>query len=240
MHEAELVIEDLTLPEVEERWGISRNAVKSRAKALGVQLIRKSSTCTVWPGDQLEKGDALHHHLQMGGTMKDFAGSATTGSSDGMTPQASPAQESAPSSAITPSGDSSQMMALAAALAQALPQHPQAPQPRVSPLTRARELAAIEREELLLTADEMSEVLGMGVDKDLDGQERFGYVFKRFPTVGQTKWVWTCRRADGSGRTAIGGSTSAHAISGSTDMGFAASNSMINVTPGVELPGFFR
>ena len=55
---------DLTLGDCADRWQISRNAIKSRAHALGVELRRESSTRTVWPGEHLDLGDALHKHLQ--------------------------------------------------------------------------------------------------------------------------------------------------------------------------------
>jgi hypothetical protein len=55
---------DLTLGDCRDRWSISNNAVKSRAVALGVELRRESSTCTVWPGEHLRLGDELHQHLQ--------------------------------------------------------------------------------------------------------------------------------------------------------------------------------
>jgi predicted DNA-binding transcriptional regulator AlpA len=65
---------DLTLAQCCERWKVkSRNAVKARAKALGVELEVVSSTCTIWPGEHVALGDALAEHLKTrGNTLADF------------------------------------------------------------------------------------------------------------------------------------------------------------------------
>jgi predicted DNA-binding transcriptional regulator AlpA len=65
---------DLTLPQCCERWGVkSRNSVKARARALGVDLIAVSRQCTVWPGEHVGLGDALAEHLKTrGNTLADF------------------------------------------------------------------------------------------------------------------------------------------------------------------------
>ena len=70
---------DLTLGECCERWGVSsRNSVKARAAALGVELRRESSTRTVWPAEHLALGDELAEHLKKpGGTLANFGRSLT-------------------------------------------------------------------------------------------------------------------------------------------------------------------
>ena len=67
---------DLTLAEAGERWGVSsRNSVKARAAALGVELRRESSTRTVWPAEAVALGDQLAEHLKRpGGTLANFPG----------------------------------------------------------------------------------------------------------------------------------------------------------------------
>lgn len=243
IQEAELVVDDLSLPEIEQRWGINRTSVKNRAKALGVQLIRESSTRTVWPGDQLALGDAYHHHLKTGGTTKTFntADTADTGSSAD-TPKQLPQKASAPNSAITVNGADSQMLALATALATAMRE--QQPTPVADPLSRARQLREMDREGLLLTGPELSQVLGIEVDSSLHQQERFGYRFTRQATKGKNKWVWCCHRAGNSAATALSANTgnSAGTASSWTPMGGEqmAARQMIDVTPKVELPGFFH
>ena len=68
----EAIPADESVRELEARWGISRNALKARAKALGVELIRIISKQTVWPGAFLGLGDQLHHHLQSSRPMAEF------------------------------------------------------------------------------------------------------------------------------------------------------------------------
>ncbi|MCP9832801.1 MULTISPECIES: hypothetical protein [unclassified Cyanobium] len=65
---------DLSIRDLEKRWGISRNGLKARARALGVDLIRVSSTLTTWPGAYVELGERLHDHLQSGQPMGTFPG----------------------------------------------------------------------------------------------------------------------------------------------------------------------
>jgi len=73
-HEAEPLPADVPLRELEARWKLSRNGLKARARALGVELRRVSSTLTVWPGDYVELGDRLHEHLAAGNPMGTFPG----------------------------------------------------------------------------------------------------------------------------------------------------------------------
>jgi hypothetical protein len=143
---------DLTLQECCDRWGVSsRNSVKARAAALGVELRRESSTRTVWPRDDVPLGDELHQHLEAGGTMRDFPGAL---------PKASTLATSKPA-AVTPAGGSSDAMVMA--MLQLLQQQTQAAPP--APLARARALAAAADERLPLTNIELAELLGMDADE---------------------------------------------------------------------------
>jgi hypothetical protein len=65
---------DLTLLECCKRWGVnSSEAIKIRASALGVELLRESPTRTVWPAEHLPLGDELAEHLKTpGGTLANF------------------------------------------------------------------------------------------------------------------------------------------------------------------------
>ena len=83
---------DLTLAEAGVRWGVSsRYSVKAQAAALGVELRRESSTCTVWPAEYVALGDRLAEHLKNGGTLASFGPSVTaaTDGSDGVSQTAS-------------------------------------------------------------------------------------------------------------------------------------------------------
>ena len=67
----------ISLPELEQRWSISRNALKARAQMLDIELIKISSTCTLWPHDSIAIGDALNAHLKGGNSSKSFYGSSS-------------------------------------------------------------------------------------------------------------------------------------------------------------------
>lgn len=129
---------ELTLGECCARWGVSsRNTIKARAAALGVELDQQSSTRTVWPAEHLALGDALDDHLQAGGSLKDYSGPSltprtdSTDSTDAMALTPSKASRKASVTAPTDGSD-----ALARALLRALP-----PSPPPDPLAVARGLA---------------------------------------------------------------------------------------------------
>jgi hypothetical protein len=178
--ELEEVQPDQSIADLERRWGISRNALKARAKALGVELIRKGPTLTVWPGDRVGDGDRLHEHCKAGGAMATFPGAVS------VTPQAS---SDSSQLAVTPQGvtDGSQLAVLAAALAGAMPQPP------ADPLQRARGLAEAADAGLVLTATDLAALLGHGVTSWRDGHLAYGYRFARHQQGRQV--LWTVGRA---------------------------------------------
>lgn len=146
---------DLTLQECCERWGVSsRNSVKARAAALGVELRRESSTRTVWPREDVPLGDELHEHLQSGGTLRDFPGAL---------PQpAKPAAITAPRDAsVMAAGGGSDAIALA--LMQMLQQ--QSLPAGSGPLARAKAMAEAADERLPLTTAELAELVGLEAEE---------------------------------------------------------------------------
>ncbi|MEY3964104.1 MAG: hypothetical protein RLZZ106_1359 [Cyanobacteriota bacterium] len=206
---------DLTLQECCERWGVSsRNSVKARAAALGVELRRESSTRTVWPREDIPLGDELHEHIQTGGTLKDFPGAL---------PQpAKPAPIAAPqASALTPAGGASDAIALA--LLQVLQQQ-QAP-PQAGPLARARAMAEAADERLPLTTPELAELVGL--DQEEVGRLKAGTVLYGFrlqrvgptPRKGQPdRRAWLLGRVDAAeeGDDAVGAVTPVPALTGTS------------------------
>ena len=74
---ATIEAQGVPLPELEKRWSITRNALKSRAQMLGIDLIQVSSTCTLWPHVHIPVGDALNAHLKSGKASKTFYGSSS-------------------------------------------------------------------------------------------------------------------------------------------------------------------
>lgn len=161
---------DLTLAEAGERWGVSsRNSVKARAAALGVELRRESSTRTVWPAEFVPLGDQLAEHLQAGGTLASFPGSvpsltAATDSSDGVSQTAPMApgdgskgpRRSAGLSVTAPTAGSDGLAALAQLAAALAP-----PPPPADPLAVARGLADAADLGAWLSGQELAQLLGV-------------------------------------------------------------------------------
>ena len=176
---------DVSIRELEQEWGISRNALKQRAKKLGVQLKPISSTLTVWPGEYVELGHQLHEHLSTGEPMGTFPGIAPS--------EASVPSALAPTAAITASNEIA-LTALAAAITDAVTETKTA-----DPLVPARLLKKAAELDVPLTQKELSAVLGR---KELrpqnDGDEvRPGYFIHRQLHKGKTFWTVSCP-ADGT------------------------------------------
>jgi hypothetical protein len=161
---------DLTLAEAGDRWGVSsRNSVKARAAALGVELRRESSTRTVWPAEFVPLGDRLAEHLQHGGTLASFPGAkpslpAPTDSSDGVS-QTAPMvpgdgskgpRRSAGLSVTAPTAGSDGLAALAQLAAALSP-----PPPPADPLAVARGLAEAAELGAWLSGQELAQLLGV-------------------------------------------------------------------------------
>ena len=62
----------VSMKELRDRWGLSANALKARAKALGIELLRPSGNSSYWPGDKVELGEQLHQWLADGHAMSLF------------------------------------------------------------------------------------------------------------------------------------------------------------------------
>jgi hypothetical protein len=140
----------------------SRNSVKARAAALGVELRRESSTRTVWPAEWLPLGDELQEHLSGGGKLADFPGSVTApaGGSDGTTQEAQPlAPRSAGLSVTAPAGSSDALAALAALAQLAAAITPPPPPP--DPLSVARGLVEAAELGAWLSVAELARLLGV-------------------------------------------------------------------------------
>jgi hypothetical protein len=190
------------LRELEQRWKLSRNGLKARARALGVELERVSSTLTLWPGDFVELGDRLNDHLKAGQPMGTFPGLAPAGSAGSAIKKASAA----------PAPD-----ALAVAIAQAVAATAVSlpGSASVDPLRRARALAEAADNALVLTSDELSALGVRGVDRFADGDEAYGYRFHKHQQRGRT--LWTLARTIGK----AAGTASATALTASRPVGFA-------------------
>jgi hypothetical protein len=183
---------DLTLQECCERWGVSsRNSVKARAAALGVELRRESSTRTVWPRDEVPLGDELDQHLKTGGTLRDFPGALPQPQQ-----QARPLAANPSLPAVT-AGSDAMAMAMLQLLQQQAPQQPSA-------LARARGMAAAADERLPLTTAELAELVGIDAE-ELEtikaGSSLYGFRLKRVGNAPRKKGApdrraWLLERFD--------------------------------------------
>ena len=180
--ELEEIQPDVSIAELERRWGISRNALKARAKALGIDLQRKGPTLTTWPGDRVSDGDRLDEHCRAKGSLASFPGAVS------VTPQAG---SDSSQLAVTPAvSDGSQLAVLAAAVVAAMPAAP------VDPLRRAKAIAEAAELKVALSSPELAEVLGMSpatVSSWADGHSpRPGFTLRR-EKAGAAVW-WTVER----------------------------------------------
>jgi len=156
--EALEALPDLTLAECCERWGVaSRNAIKARAKALGVELRRESSTRTVWPSEHLALGDELAEHLKTPrGTLANFGRSLTptADGSDGSFPLAPAPSKGRPVASLTPPTDGTDGLMALAQMALAL-------RPPADPLAVPRALQEASEMGAWLSNRELADLLGM-------------------------------------------------------------------------------
>ena len=183
--ELEEIQPDVSIAELERRWGISRNALKARAKALGIDLQRKGPTLTTWPGDRVSDGDRLNEHCRAKGSLASFPGAVS------VTPQAG---SDSSQLAVTPAvSDGSQLAVLAAAVVAAMPAAP------VDPLRRAKAIAEAAELKVALSSPELAEVLGMSpatVSSWADGHSpRPGFTLRR-EKAGAAVWWRVERQSD--------------------------------------------
>ena len=195
---------DISIRDLEQRWGLSRNGLKARAKALGVELIRVSSTCTVWPADYIDVGDRLHEHLSAGNPLGTFPGLAPDRT-----------DTTTASSAITKKEQD--VAALVAAVASAVVQQQTEPS---DPLRRAKGLAEAADHQLVLTTDELVALGVKGVDGFADGDEAFGYRFSKHRQRNRT--LWTVERSIGGKTLKQFGDAVGQKVEGGRQVGFAA------------------
>jgi hypothetical protein len=156
--EALKALPDLTLADCCERWGVaSRNAIKARAKALGVELRRESSTRTVWPAEHLPLGDELAEHLKAPrGTLANFGRSLTppADGSDGASPLAPAPSKARPVASLTAPTDSTDGLMAMAQMAMAL-------RPPSDPLAVPRALQEASEMGAWLSSRELADLLSM-------------------------------------------------------------------------------
>lgn len=151
---------DVNINDLEKEWGLSRNGIKNRAKALGVQLLRPSHHETCWPAEYLEAGRDLDRWVKSGKPLAEHPGIRAEAS---VTP-------------VAPSPQASDLVALLEAV-KVISQSPAV----ADPLAVAQGLRAAVDNELTLTGPEMATLLGKKSmhTKDDGSEPRPGYVIQR-------------------------------------------------------------
>ena len=211
---------DVSIRELEQTWGCSRNGLKARAKRLGVELKRVSSTLTVWPGEWLDLGEQLNDHLEAGQPMELFPG---------LKPVAP---------AVVPSRQDNATSSLAinetAGLAAVVTAVRDATTPPADPLRTARLLAEAADLGVTLSGAELADVLRLSpksIARWGDGHSpRPGIVLNRQEVSGRVWWI--VRRAEGGGSARL--MPSRQQDGGGRSVGFATA---MDVTATVLEPG---
>jgi hypothetical protein len=170
---------DVSIKDLEARWGLSRNGLKARARALGVELKRVSSTLTTWPGDFVELGDRLDDHIKGGQPTGTFPGLAPITDGTDTTEKA-----------ITKRDVSPEVLASAIATAMAASFLPATSS---DPMKRAKALAEAADAALVLTTDELVALGVKGVEGFADGDCAYGYSFHKHNQ--RNRVLWTIERA---------------------------------------------
>lgn len=201
--DADVSLPGVPLRDIEQRWGLSRNGLKARARALGVELERVSSTLTLWPGEYVELGDQLDAHIKSGQPMGTFPGLAPAGSA---ITKAAPTAPAAPS----PLADAAVADALRAFF---VPSNA----PGADPLKRARGLAEAADNGLVLTTDELAAIGVKGIDGFADGDQAYGYSFHKHQQ--RNRVLWTVARTIGKPAVS-GGATALTAAKAEKQVGF--------------------
>jgi hypothetical protein len=186
---------DLTLAECCSRWGVSsRNSVKARARAIGVELRVVTTTCTVWPGEHVALGDELNLYLKNRGKLADFPHKlpSAAASTDSAETQAMPAPAAStdrgPRAALmAPTASTDALAAFTAMLAAARPL------PAADPLAVPRALTEAADAGHWLSTVELATLLGMHrstVGKWDDGHcPRPGFRLQRRKDSGSVWWL---------------------------------------------------
>ena len=155
----QLCQDDIDCKQLEKDWGVTRNTIKSWAKALAVQLKRPNSTTSLWPGERLQDGEDLAEWIRAGNKLGDFPIVAAVRASQNAITASKPEQLTAEAPANE---------ALAKALMSLT-----APVPAIDPVEQFERIRKAASIRAYLTAAQMSELLGWQVRPEHDGTQPF-------------------------------------------------------------------
>mgnify|MGYP006894002509 CR=1 FL=1 len=198
----------VSLKDLRERWSLSPNALKARAKALGIEMLRPSGNTAYWPGDKIELGEQLHEWIKQGHALSLFPAVQEAAGSDTSLTRQNLVGDKPVAGVLVPIRQRMQELR------------------QEDPLALARRLVEAANLGVPLTNQEMAEVLGMtSVGKDKDGSSpRPGFTLERIEHNGTPFWM--VHRVTGSAPVSA---TSVPGQEGDRRVGFAACLAVVDV-----------
>lgn len=158
------------MADLASRWGVTSNTVSRRLSFLGIKPIRQGNYRFITP-EQLDAADSLQNHILSGKPMEAFPRPAQ----EEGTKVVRQVRQHAQVAGLVP-----EMAALVAAIQRATP---------ADPLQRAKGLADAADRGLVLTNEDLSNLLGQSVSRWRDGHEAYGYRFGRHNQGKQVLWT---------------------------------------------------
>ena len=161
------------MADLAERWGVTSNTVSRRFAFLGKKPIRPGNFRFI-SSDDLERGEALNHHILSGKPMDSFPQQNTEGRVVRSVKQQ-----------VTRLDASEEVAAIIAKTIAACP----ASLPAVDPLRRAKALAEAADNELVITTDEMVALGVKGIASFANGDLAYGYCFIKHEQRNRVLWM---------------------------------------------------
>jgi len=160
------------MADLADRWGVTSNTVSRRFAFLGIKPIRQGNFRFISPED-LERGEALNHHILSGKPMDSFPQQNTEGRVvRSVKQQVSRLDASEEVAAI--------IAKTIAACSFSLP---------ADPLRRAKALAEAADNALVLTTDELVALGVKGIASFANGDLAYGYCFIKHEQRNRTLWM---------------------------------------------------
>ena len=162
---------DVNINELEQQWDLSRNGLKARAKALGVELKRPSTKATFWPAEYVELGQDLDRWIKSGKPLAEHP--AVISATGQQSELAVPAATAPPALML-------KLVTAITAISSA---------PAISnPVPMSQQLADIADKELALSGPEMAKLMGKkAMDRKRDNGRRPRPGFEIHPIERRTK-----------------------------------------------------
>ena len=161
------------MADLAERWGVTPNTVSRRFAFLGIKPIRQGNFRFI-SSDDLERGEALNHHILSGKPMDSFPQQNTEGRVvRSVKPQVARLDASDEVAAIIAKTIAACTVSL----------------PAADPLRRAKALAEAADNALVLTTDELVALGVKGIASFANGDLAYGYCFIKHEQRNRVLWM---------------------------------------------------